>query len=596
MIERGDAGTAVVYDSYSSYHKEYKHFSLSDFSGGICTDIPSSKKGQVKEMRNMRIRGRALQSMPGPQSYPGTVQPMNAKEGCYADGIWLFPGGDTLYAMKDGICSIVGTAGMLDSGGTTVYYVGGSFVVASGEKIYTVNRSLVCIQIEMKIPVCFREVSADGTSMTADEEINAFGRYIDIIFASESVPTRKVPAFLCVDPAYIRIWQDETGVELRDPDYNFDGTTITFFGIYSRRFRVRLCLADSLDDTKISFTSAAAIRALVAGSGKTESAVLAGKTIFFPYGAQRKNRMIAALPVENTDVFSYIHKSLFTYMDNREPVTAIIAYSDGFLVFSENTVKRMTVSVDETGEMQLSLAGFKSDFGSDMPDSVCGFDDKILFASSRGGICYIDRFGISEKDASRPISANIEAGIEGFFSHTAEEYGAASAICAFGRYFLTVGDMTYIWDYTSGVPSGTKNQAYEEKMVWSMSTVLLPERYLRQIGSYLYVVEKETGALLRQAKNGEGAVSSLIRTADCDFETNDSKVLMKISVRLRASGKVKLRLYYDGEASACEYTISPLDGEFCAVLKPYAHRFISCAAGLSSDEEFSLIAIDFIYL
>ena len=513
---RGKTGTAEAYDEFARYDEAYREYAMKDFSGGVMTGELHSRADTVSQAVNVRTDSSgALIAVSAPvTAFDGTVGAGEIVFSCYDDGIWLFRKGNTLYAVKDRTLSVVGTAGMLQSEKSAVYTADGIFCVVDGDSIYMIDRDLTVSTPEPYIPTCYTEVSADGTIKSESEKPNLFCRYIDIIFEAESSPTRKIPPDIAVDASYIRIWDLTNGSELGDPDFNFDGETIQFFGLYSRKFRVRLKLADSGASSQLSYASLEALREFVSHPEKVILISLSSPRLaYLSFGGENR-KWITVLKMDGASDFLYLSEDNIIRKEYPERIASIVEYSDGYLVFSAGAVKKLFVTEDENGAPVFEIKSFKNDFGSDMPGSICGFDDKILFANSRGGVYYVNKFGISERDVSRHISRNIEQGENGFFSHTEEEYAAACAACAFGRYMLTVGDMTYIWDYTAKLPSGTQSREDENKMVWTMCDAICPSVYLPELSKKLYYADKTTGALCYISSEDSESVGIAVQSLD----------------------------------------------------------------------------------
>lgn len=591
-------GTAAAYEEFAKYDEEYREYMLNDFSGGVMTGELSSRANTVSQAVNLQPESGALLAMSAPAAaFGGAVDAGELLFSCYDDGIWLFRKGNTLYAVKEGTLSVVGTSDMFHSEKTAVYAADGMFCVIDGESVYTVDRTLGISTPEQYIPTCYTEVSADGTVKTEEEKPNLFCRYLDIVLAAESSATRQIPPDIAADASYIRIWDLTSGSELGDPDFNFDGETIRFFGLYSRKFRVRLRLSESGSDSQLSFASLKEQRELISCPGKVNLTSLpSSRLLYLTCGGDGK--YITALRIDGISDFSYLTADHIVRKEYGERISAMVEYSDGYLVFSSGAVKKLFLSEDEAGAPVLEIQSFKNDFGSDMPGSVCGFDDKILFANSRGGVYYINKFGISEKDVSRHISHNIEGGENGFFSHSESEYAAASAVCAFGRYMLTIGDTTYIWDYTARLPSGTQSREDEDKMVWTMCDAVCPSQYLPELSKKLYYVEKETGALCYfiSEPSVSDAVNTRVRTASLDFGERREKVLIGLSVRYRSAEAVRLRVLCDGISTPAEYVLPAKPTFGTLKLKLPSCRFMKCAASLECSRSFSLESVCFRYL
>lgn len=114
---RGKTGTAEAYDEFARYDEAYHEYAMKDFSGGVMTGELHSRADTVSQAVNVRTDSSgALVAMSAPvTAFDGTVGAGEIVFSCYDDGILLFRKGNTLYAVKDGALSVVGTAGMLQS-------------------------------------------------------------------------------------------------------------------------------------------------------------------------------------------------------------------------------------------------------------------------------------------------------------------------------------------------------------------------------------------------------------------------------------------------------------------------------------------------
>ena len=593
---RGANGLSDAYAAFARYDTPYESAVIDDFSGGVMTGVFPGDKS-ASEIINMEPVGRMLSSTCAPvAAFSSSLVSGPVHFSCCSDGLWLFRKGNTLYAFQNGELSVVGGTGQFTSDKTAIYHAGDRFYILDGDAVYMVDRELNLTQPEQYIPTCYTDVSDDGTVKTEAEEPNLFCRYIEIVLAVESVPmpSRTIPTDIAYDPTYIRIW-DASGAELGDSQFNFENGEIYFFGFYSQKFVVRLKLIESEDMSKLSYTSLCKKREVLVCPERILS-LPEGRGYLY-YGGESGAQIIMLRP-NPVYGFGYLSENNIIRKDYGQIISSVVEYSDGYLVFSAETIKKMSVSEDDTGAPVFLFETFKSDFGSDMPGSVCGFDDKIIFANSQGGVFYINKFGIEERDVSRHISFVIEQGEKGFFSHTSEEYDAAAAICAFGKYMLTVGNITYIWDYTARLPSATQSREDENKMVWTLNDVVTPSAYLLQIMRKLYFFDRTTGDI-RCLPGGVSAldtIASRVTTAESDLGTNGKKTILSLDVRYRAAGAVTLKLFFDGTLSCFEYYLPATDVLQTLTLRVHAHRFITCAAALSSECSFSLESLCFRYL
>ncbi len=591
-MSRGRYGTDTAYDRFYAYDEKPKTVMLSDFSDGVCT----KKYGDhaISSLMNMDVDGERLISLGAPteEAMDGGFADGEVKYHRYADGVWLFRKGKTLYARKDEKLSLVGERDMLTADEGAVYDLGGIFYVIDGERVLAVSRELTVWEVSQRVPVCMTALSRDGTSYTVGEAPNPFSRYIDIVIGADATSYQFMPTFVAYDASEIAVFLPDSEEVLSSDRYTYDGNGLQFADINPAGCRMRVKLLDSDENGKISFADTAYLRELLS---RTE--------VILPYSHGEQAYFLAPqsrelLLITRTDeLFSSFSEESLTHISMDETITAVIAYSDGYLLFTEHSVKKLFLESDEEGNVTAQTEFLKQDFGSDMPGSVCGFDDKILFASSRGGIFYINKFGISERDASRKISENIEDGELGFFSHTEEEYREAKGICAFGKYYLTVGEVTYIWDYGAKLPSSAQSADDERRMVWMLSDVMRGMTYLQAMADRLYLWDHEAQTLcfLDRGKGGASASASFM-TTERDFGTAEKKMLIAVGLRYRSSGTVSVKVLLDGKETLVRYLLPPHEAMTTAWLRPYAKRFEKAAVLVSAEGELAAEAVIFQYI
>lgn len=570
-LKRGNHGTSSAYERFYVYDEKPKTFILRDFSGGVSTKQASSHS--ICAMRNMLSDGGALftADMPREEYMEGGFSEGEVRDHRYADGMWLFRKGRTLYARKQETITLVGHANMLSEEYGAIYDLGGCFFVIDGERVWRVGRDLSVSSVDQRIPICFTDVSRDGLLRTKNESPNPFTPYMDIVISQETSPYQTLPQDIAYDPNDVTIFYPNSEETLMAGKYTFDGTEIYFLGVNPMGCRIRLKLLPSDDATKLSFSSTSYLRAFLSSPNPFLTyRDVQGEPYFLTFSEDS-----ILLIARTEDMFSCFSEDRITRIPTEETITALVAYSDGYLLFTENTVKKLSFVKNELLETVAVTETFKYDFGSDMPGSICSFDDKILFANSKGGIFCINKFGITERDASRKISENIEDGEDGFFSHTEEEYHQARGICAFGRYYLTVGAITYIWDYAAKLPAGTQSLADEESMVWTLSDRFSNMDFLYVLTGRLYVWDREKKTLCYllggHALEREAPCSFTI--ASSDLGTTERKIPVRVGLRYRSADSLRVKLVLDGVATAAEYHLPRHEQFSTAWIRPYSKSF-----------------------
>ena len=577
------------YEAFLRYEEKAKTVIFDDFSGGMISDADRFRKNAVRELWGLEPRGFRLVSM-------GGVQRAEIEDGfaegaisahCSADGVLLFRKGRTLYAYREGRFSVIGEKGMLSSDSGEIYDDGTLFYVMDGERIFSVSRDLNVSAVEQKVPICFQDLSRSGAYFTEIAPQNPFCRYIDVILSDETSNEQRFPSTWAVDPTYARAWHSD-GREVYSGYLMLREDRVIFDGDDAARCRLRLRLLDSEDENMYSFSKTETYRDILNHPNSVNRMTFSdGETAFL----LSKGKALYGIFLSDERFSDFSEKRFFSF-DCRETVTGIVDYDEGYFVFFENAVKKL--SLERKAESLLfSLSSFQSDFGSDMKGSICCFDDKTVFASRKGGIYCIDRFGVSEKLRCRKISANIENGTNGFFSHTEDEYRSAVSACAFGKYFLTVGDATYIWDYRAKLPSSTQSHADEAEMVWMMGDWKVA-CYLCTLPGRLYYAERDTEHLYSMERAG-GERPFRLTTAELDFGTMAETVLLKLDIDYRCQANAAISLCFDGSADGARYVLPRSDAMRRLTIRTYAKHFRSLHLILEGEGDFALDALRFEY-
>lgn len=553
------------YNSFSSYDEALKKKVYRDFSGGMDMDADARRTDAPAFLLNLETEGKRLVSSFAPDdvSFEDGFDEGAVTDSAYADGVLLFRKGRSLYACKNGVFSLVGEKGMLRETSGAIYDYDRCFYLMDGESIYRIDRALTVSLTEPAVPLCFKGMSRSGAYYTEIAPRNPFCRYVDVMLSDETDNEQKFPLGWAVDPTYARAWHPD-GREVYPGYMVMREDRIIFDGDDAAGCRLRLRLLDSEDETLYSFSDTAEYRAFLNHPEKVIPISLSGgNTLLLTC---KGTEIVGVLLTE--DGFSFLTEENFFRYDCLETIMGMASFDEGYLLFFENAVKKLFVT-EKGGEIIFSVLPFKNDFGSDMKGSICSFDDKIVFASARGGVSCIDRFGISEKMESRRISGNIE---KSFFSHTASEYRDAVGFCAFGKYLLTVGDKTYIWDHRAKLPTGVQSRADEEKMVWSVSDLLKAERYLAFLSGRLYYAERDTGRLC-YIENESGTVPFCLRTSALDFDSTDRKTLVSFGIRYRSTGAITLSLSLDGKPYMGDYEAPAAENFETRTFRVYGKRF-----------------------
>ncbi|MBQ8497147.1 MAG: hypothetical protein IJ489_06830 [Clostridia bacterium] len=575
-------GTAEAYDRFLSYDEAPEMLVIDDFSSGMAKDTAL--------LLNMEVKGKSLISVAMPEDavYEGGFAEGSVTDAAYADGVFLFRKGRTLYALKDGAFFVVGTEGMLTEDRGAIYDCDQRFYVIDGEYIYVVERGLSITLMEQSVPVCLTGLSRSGAYYTEVAPMNPFCRYIDMWLSDEEGNEQLFPLSFAVDNTYARAWHKD-GTEVYNGYVMLREDRVIFDGDDAAGCRLRLRLSDSEDASVYSFSSSAEYREIVGKSGTAFPVSLSDGTVML-LTANGTEIIGVSLP----DGFGAHSTQNLVRYDCLQDITDIVPFDDGYLVFFEDAVKKLSIK-DGTDGISFSVTSFQNDFGSDMKGSIVCFDDKIVFASAKEGIFCIDRFGISEKVGRRKISANIEEGEYGFFSHTAEEYESASGFAAFGKYYLSVGAVTYVWDHRAKLPTGTQTHAHEAAMIWYLTDTIRPEKYLAFLAGGLYYTERDTGKL-RYLKRSGGSVASKMQTAELDLGSCGEKTLIGFGMRYRSSGTVSVSVICDGKVFPDTYHFPASENFVSREIRTYGKRFEKISLFTECEGKTEMDAIIFRFL
>lgn len=266
------------------------------------------------------------------------------------------------------------------------------------------------------------------------------------------------------------------------------------------------------------------------------------------------------LGVFSIDKKFYVPKKDILLHENTERITSVLRYSDDHLVFSPHYIRRMILSEDENAEKRFSvnMENFKYDVGCDIPQSAVCADDKIIYANSAAGVFYVDRFGFSQRDMSRNVSANIERGTYGLFEFGKAELENAQAVICAGKYYLYVGGIFYIWDFLCGVPSsGTEKISESRKMYWTLASGISCKKILgSDINKFYFITENDEICVFGEDTDAEN-VESFFKSESASVSHFGKACVFKLSLAAYCAQDATVRCYFDGKESSAKYTLAP---------------------------------------
>lgn len=591
-------GTGKKYSAFQDFHETPKTYAVSDFSGGVSLDGDGVRA--LRKAVNMMPLYKRIEAVAAPEeAFPALPEGRLHGSICRG-GLWLFGKGDSLFALRDGVLSRVGAAGLLSDGPCGIYETENGFAVISGDSVFFVNRQLQVTIPEMAVPILYENMTQNGENGQERDKPNFFCPHIDIIYkpqGSTGAAVFKIPEQFAVRTDDVRAWYADTGEEIRLYLEPISNGTVRLPTAQTRAVRIRLRLSDTPVTGKFTYASMAPYREMLASVREPISLSFpeAALTYIVPDTLNRRRFQVLALRGEAD--FCSLSESRLIGFQMSEQITGVVEYGEGLLVFTEGAVRRCRLLL-QNGVLTPEMTIVKGDFGSDMPRSICRAGDKIVFASSRGGIFYLRRYGGEDREVCYHISRPIEAGEDGFFSHTATAYRNACAVCACGKYYLTVGDMTYVWDMGAKAPSAVASGGEEVDAVFTLMNVAVPCDYLATLYREVYFEEKGSGRLCRFSPEcaENAAVSVLLETAESDLGEPRQKVLLSLTAEYTASEEVSLSLVYDGEDSPMVFTLPAAQRRQCVTLKLPQNRFLRMAVRLSSVGGASFAGLRFTYI
>lgn len=587
----------MKYDGCLDYHELPHHVAITELSGGISLDGGGERA--LRRAVNMMPVSKDMGTVAAPEKAFSELPEGELHGSICRGGLWLFGKGGDLFALCDGVLSRVGERGLLADGPCGIYETEKGFAVISGDSVFFVDRSLNVTFPEMTVPVLMDRVTPDGLSYRELSKPYFFCPYIDLIFKSDSnvgSAVYTVPPMFSVTADRCGAWYADTGEPVQligNPEIG----SVRLWAAVTRAVRIRFRLSDDVVAGKISYGSMAPDREMLARVREPLSLSFPDARLSYLVPDTRNGRRLQVLALNEEADFCSLSESRLFGTELSEQITGVTEYGDGLLVFTDGAVRRCHLTLAE-GVLDAELRLIKGDFGSDMPNSICRVDDKIIFASSGGGIFYLMGYGGEDREVCHHVSRPIEAGEEGFFSHTASEYHSAAAVYAFGKYYLTVGDMTYVWDIASKPPRASVGFGEESDMVFSLLSAISPQAYLAVMCRGLYYAEKDSGRLCRYTPEGSetAAVLPLLETAETDFMDSRKKVLLSLTAEYTASGEVAVELLYDGQAQPTVFSLPRTEGRRRIVIKLPQVRFYRCAVRLSAESAFSLTGLIYTYL
>ncbi len=573
-------------------------FSLDAFDGAV-----------TKTALNMMRSDDGLVTVKAPEKIGETDEDVSGQANavrarCSESGIVLMKIGLSLYAKtEDGDFSLVAADCFQRGSKTVIYHIGDAFYATDSNRLLKVTDSLVFSVASPKVPLVYSGISADVDHAEFNEEPNVLSDYVDVRFSvSSKTSTFRVPKDIAVNEL-VSVTQSNgtpyTGTCSFTNTTSSVAATVTLGTSLSGSIRMRFKLSSGTYANSISLADFSVARAALYNS----------KIVIKYYPGVQGYEMVLGLCGYNKNYYLlgitdplYITADSAAYCALDEIPTAATCYSDGALVFTENKVIHLKTECVGTirDHATFSQTLLKRDFGCDMPSSVAGLDDKIIFGNSKNGIYYINKFGYTERDGSCPVSAAVD---DRLLSSEADDLKNAAAICTKDAYYIAVGDTVYVWHCGEMLPSSLgETLKTRKKYIWSTLDVISAGDFIGISGGDIYYIERTTADvyLYQSRKNGESTdeIYSEFESRPLDLSSPDEKIVSEMVISAKFSADASVSVYYDGVASGSSYTLSASafdDVINSYILRPERHKCRNIAVRISSDAPMVISEILFRY-
>ncbi len=156
--------------------------------------------------------------------------------------------------------------------------------------------------------------------------------------------------------------------------------------------------------------------------------------------------------VSETDNFEYFPEQNYQMLsDGGQKITGFARHYQDLVFFKDKSI-----SILPYGEVLGNVKRLQDAVGCDMPGSIQVINNDVVFGNSEKGIFLLSLQALSSERNVQPIGINI-SGKRGLSSFSAEERKQAVSLDFQNRYFLSVGDRVYLWDYGLSPYHGNPN-------------------------------------------------------------------------------------------------------------------------------------------
>ena len=601
------------YARFENAGNAVRTYGIDDFGGGMRLCKSAGEDSSVTMINMISDAGR-LCSLPEPAAVTlsdtvtenlTSLSSAQIKKHCRGDGSdFLVIGLSAVIRLASG--DTVAYKNIFTGDSQAVFFCGGYFFVADSGKVYKFSASEgTYAALTPKIPLMFSGVSSDGATYTREsEQLNLLCDSVAVKYSTDVKESFSSPSIMNASARNLAI-KDPTGRFLSESEY-----TVTTYGT---KIRVVLKTAGTVGGYTIYFRLAEGALPVSATQMKKMKNLLYGASSLtvgnttgdFPMlicacGCPTDARKVGFFKMNAEELCMPYGEC--SSMDIPYKTAVILPYGGGYALLCDSAVYKFNISSNGKAENS-SVLLMKSDFGCDMPGSAVAFNDKIVFANSKRGVFYFDKYGFSERDVNKKLSANIEGGEYGFFACSEEERINAKADFCGGYYVLFVGGKTYIWNFFAHAPtSGADSEKNERDHVWYMRNDMSVREFLSSSGNEIYYIPTGSAIPMCAGMNysATSASSNLYSSITSDFSLpGKEKIVTGIRIFARSGGAFTVSLGYDGVASPDVYTAGGAyaDGALREYrIRPFRRRFNYFRIAISSENPIMIdkILIDFI--
>lgn len=437
---------------------------------------------------NMYWRDGALSSRRG-QNYIGdevAPDPIVASYERLFHGYGIFHAGDKLYKLNVETGEITELLHGLNSTVAGTFFVFGKYLYYKTAGCYLrVDDKLIAEMVEGYIPILVINLSPDGTGGSLYQAENRISRYKIAKYTADGTSKKYVLPIKDLDLDFTpEVTVND--VEVTDFTYNAEEGTVTFSTAPTQSNPIvnnNVVIKFAKTDTTAKESIMSCPYAATYGSTNDVCVVMGGSSV------QPNSYLWSGVNlVSDPTYFPTDYYNLAGQSD--EMVTGFAKQQGMLIIFKERSIGKTSFStavIDGMTSIALPYTNINSNIGCDLPRTIQLVTNNLVFANSYGGVhILMDTSDANENNVIR-ISRNINGGL-GIFDKKGLLYDvskvAASAITSVDddtRYWLCVGDNTYLWDYTV-----SNNVQEESSLSWFKFNNIKATAWIKTTNDIIY--------------------------------------------------------------------------------------------------------------